>query len=96
MRRRSVLKTATFAPMLLNPSKIFAQDFDLIIRSGRVIDPSLNLDTVADVGILNGRIANIAPSIVSDGADEINAVNKIVIPGLLDICLLYTSPSPRD
>ena len=85
MRRRSFLKTATFAPMLLNPSKIFAQDFDLIIRSGRVIDPSLNLDTVADVGILNGRIANIAPSIVSDGADEINAVNKIVIPGLLDI-----------
>ena len=35
MRRRSFLKTATFAPMLLNPSKIFAQDFDLIIRSGQ-------------------------------------------------------------
>ena len=85
MRRRSFLKTAAAGSFFLNSSKIFAQDFDLIIRGGRVIDPSLNFDTVADVGILNGRIKNIASSIVSDGADEINAVNKIVMPGLLDI-----------
>ena len=85
MRRRSFFKAAALSPAFLNPSKIFAQDFDLIIRGGRVIDPSLNLDTMADVGILNGRVANIEPMIGSVGRVEINVANKIVIPGLLDI-----------
>ena len=33
--------------------------FDLIVRGGRVIDPSQNLDTVTDVGVIGTRIAAV-------------------------------------
>ena len=49
MRRRSFLKTAAARPLFLNSSEIFAQEFDLIIGGSRIIDPSLNVDTVADM-----------------------------------------------
>ena len=85
MRRRSFFKAATLGPLLLKAQTLFAQSFDLIIRGGRVIDPSLNLDTIADVGIANGRIESIDRELNASATDEINATNKIVLPGLLDI-----------
>ena len=85
MRRRSFFKAATLGPLLLKAQTLFAQSFDLIIRGGRVIDPSLNLDTIADVGIANGRIESIDRELNASATDEINATNKIVVPGLLDI-----------
>ena len=89
MRRRSFFKAATLGPLLLKAQTLFAQSFDLIIRGGRVIDPSLNLDTIADVGIANGRIESIDRELNASATDEINATNKIVIPGLLDIHAHY-------
>ena len=89
MRRRSFFKAATLGPLLLKAQTLFAQSFDLIIRGGRVIDPSLNLDTIADVGIANGRIESIDRELNASATDEINATNKIVVPGLLDIHAHY-------
>ena len=89
MRRRSFFKAATLGPLLLKAQTLFAQSFDLIIRGGRVIDPSLNLDTIADVGIANGKIQSIDRELNASATDEINATNKIVIPGLLDIHAHY-------
>ena len=89
MRRRSFLKTAAAGPWFLNSSEIFAQEFDLIIRGGRIIDPSLNLDTVADMGIVNGRIHRIEYEIGANASEEVNAANKILMPGLLDIHAHY-------
>ena len=89
MRRRSFFKAATLGPLLLKAQTLFAQSFDLIIRGGRVIDPSLNLDTIADVGIANGRIQSIDRELNASATDEINATNKIVVPGLLDIHAHY-------
>ena len=89
MRRRSFFKAATLGPLLLKAQTLFAQSFDLIIRGGRVIDPSLNLDTIADVGIANGRIESIDRELNASATDEINATNKIVLPGLLDIHAHY-------
>lgn len=59
--------------------------YDLIVRGGRVIDPSVRLDAVRDVAIAAGRIAAIAPSIAADAADTIDAHGKLVVPGLIDI-----------
>jgi dihydroorotase len=59
--------------------------YDLIIRGGRVIDPSARLDAVRDVAIASGRIAAISPSISADAADMMDARGKLVVPGLLDI-----------
>ena len=89
MRRRSFFKAVTLGPLLLKAQTLFAQSFDLIIRGGRVIDPSLNLDTIADVGIANGRIESIDRELNASATDEINATNKIVLPGLLDIHAHY-------
>lgn len=59
--------------------------YDLIIRGGRVIDPSVPLDAIRDVAIAGGRIAAVDPGIAADAADSIDARGKLVVPGLLDI-----------
>ena len=59
--------------------------YDLLIRGGRVIDPSLKLDATRDVAISGGRIAAVEPSIAADAAEIIDARGKLVVPGLIDI-----------
>jgi dihydroorotase len=73
----------TFAPA----TRTFgaAARYDLIVKGGRVIDPSLRLDGVRDVAISNGRIAAVEPNIAADAADMIDARGKLVVPGLIDI-----------
>ncbi len=41
--------------------------YDLIVKGGRVIDPSRRLDAVRDVAIANGRIAAVAANIPPAG-----------------------------
>jgi len=67
----------------------YAQSYDLIIRGGRVIDPSVHLDAVADIAISGSRIAAVAPNINAGADEEIDATGKIVVPGLLDIHAHY-------
>jgi dihydroorotase len=59
--------------------------YDLIVKGGRVIDPSRRLDAVRDVAIANGRIAAIAANIPAGGAEIVDARGKLVVPGLIDI-----------
>lgn len=59
--------------------------YDLIIRGGRVIDPSSKLDGIRDVAIIAGRISAIESSIRADALETIDAHGKIVTPGLIDI-----------
>src|SRR5580765_6249845 len=62
-----------------------AAHYDLVIRGGRVIDPSMRLDAIADVAISGGRIAAVEPRLSADATEIIDARGKLVIPGLLDI-----------
>jgi dihydroorotase len=60
--------------------------FDLLIRGGRVIDPSQQLSAVRDVAIAGGRIARIAENIPAAQARQVyDASGKIVTPGLIDM-----------
>lgn len=60
--------------------------YDLLIRGGRVVDPSQDLDAARDVAIAGGKIAKVEANIPSSEAREtINANGKIVTPGLIDI-----------
>jgi dihydroorotase len=59
--------------------------YDLIVKGGRVIDPSRRLDAVRDVAIANGRIAAVAANIPAGGAEIVDARSKLVVPGLIDI-----------
>ena len=47
--------------------------YDLIIKSGRVIDPSLRLDAIRDVAIANGRIAAIEANIAAGAVETFDA-----------------------
>ncbi len=62
------------------------QDAVVLIRGGRVIDPSQGLDGTFDVGIRGGRIAEVAPRIDSAGWGQvIEADGRIVTPGFVDL-----------
>lgn len=93
MKRRKFIQVSAGAALLFNPSSLLAQSFDLVVRGGRVIDPSLNLDIVADVGVIGDRIAAIVPNLGETGSTEIDARNRIVTPGLLDIHAHYARAS---
>ena len=86
-RRRflSVAATGAGAAMFARWPKVFAANYDLIIRGGRVIDPSVRLDAIRDVAISAGRIVAVEASIAGDAAETLDAHGKLVVPGLLDI-----------
>jgi dihydroorotase len=60
--------------------------YDLLVKGGRVLDPSQSLDKVADVAIADGKIAAIEPNIDRKRARRIIQVpGSLVTPGLIDI-----------
>lgn len=67
---------------------------DLIIRNGRIIDPSQSLDEVADLLISGGKIAGIGNSFKQNDQEieEIDATGKIVAPGLVDAHVQLREP----
>ncbi|HEY2184901.1 MAG TPA: amidohydrolase/deacetylase family metallohydrolase, partial [Xanthobacteraceae bacterium] len=59
---------------------------DLILRGGRVIDPSQKLDAVTDVAFARGKVAQIGAGLKADASTEIRDVSgAIVTPGLIDM-----------
>src|SRR6516162_7252269 len=83
MNRRQILCSA--AAMLVGIPNARAATYDLLIKGGRVIDPSVGLDGVRDVAIAAGRIVAVEAGITGDATDTIDAGGKIVAPGLIDI-----------
>ncbi len=71
-----------------------AQELDLLIKGGHVIDPKNGLDAIADVGIADGKIARIAPDIpIAAARLVVDASGLIVTPGLVD---LHVHPDYAD
>ncbi|MEO8370950.1 MAG: amidohydrolase family protein, partial [Candidatus Solibacter sp.] len=64
----------------------------IVIRNGRVIDPSSNTDRVADVLIVDGRIAGVAPNLSSTKAEVFDATGMIVAPGFIDMHVHLREP----
>jgi dihydroorotase len=84
-RRQFLTAAAAGAATIVRGPRLFAASYDLIIKGGRVIDPSLRLDAIRDIAISAGRIAAVETSISGDAADMIDARGKLVVPGLIDI-----------
>jgi dihydroorotase len=84
-RRQFVGTAAAGAAMLARVPSARGATYDLVIKGGRVVDPSVGLDAVRDVAIARGRIVAIAANITGDADDTIDAQGKIVAPGLIDI-----------
>jgi dihydroorotase len=75
---------ATLALLAALPAA--AQQYDIVIKGGRVIDPANNLDAIRDVAISGGRIARVAAEIPAAQAKKaIDAKDRVVTPGLIDL-----------
>ena len=64
----------------------------LVIRNGRVIDPASGGDRVADVLIVEGKIAGVAPNLSAPGAEIFDATGMIVAPGFIDLHVHLREP----
>ncbi len=63
-----------------------AQQFDLLIKNGRVIDPRNQIDAKLDVAIKDGKIARVGKDIpAAQSKKVIDATGLFVTPGLIDI-----------
>ena len=77
----------------LDPSSLLApilrrllMPFDLILRGGRVVDPSQKLDAVTDVAFAGGKVAAVGGALKADAGTEVRDVSgTIVTPGLIDL-----------
>lgn len=68
----------------------------LLIKNGRVIDPRNGIDDLLDVLVEDGTIKGIAPEIKSENAVLINASNKVVTPGLIDMHVHFRQPGRHE
>jgi dihydroorotase len=64
----------------------------IAIRGGRVIDPARGLDAEADVLVMYGLVADVAPKITRRADREIDARGLVVAPGLVDIHVHLREP----
>ena len=59
---------------------------DLILRGGRVVDPSQNIDRITDVRFTNGVVAALGDKLAGGPDTEVHEVRgKVVAPGLIDL-----------
>jgi len=60
--------------------------YDLLLKGGRVVDPSSGFDGLLDVAVENGTIARVAAGIApSEAVRVVEVGGKIVTPGLIDL-----------
>jgi dihydroorotase len=74
-----------------------AQQYDVVVKGGHVIDPKNNIDAVRDVAISQGKIAAVAANIPATNAKKVISANGLyVTPGLVDmhVHLFHTTNIP--
>ncbi len=80
----AILTAAFFIFSLAAPVK--AQDIDILIKGGHLIDAKNNIDEQMDIAIAGGKILKVAKEIPAAGAKKvIDAGGLFVTPGLIDI-----------
>lgn len=86
-------KTVSLMPVLLSlilllslNAPLKAQEIDILLKGGHLIDPKNNIDSPMDVAIADGKILKVAKDIPVTGARKvIDAGGLYVTPGLIDI-----------
>ncbi|MDD2541938.1 MAG: amidohydrolase family protein, partial [Desulfuromonadaceae bacterium] len=66
---------------------------NLLIKNGRVIDPSQNIDDMLDVLVENGLVKELGKGLAAAaGVEIIDAAGKYVVPGLIDMHVHLRDP----
>ena len=67
-------------------NSVTAQDYDIVIKGGHVIDAKNNIDKMMDVAVKDGKITEVAQTIdAKKGRQVVDAKGMYVTPGLIDI-----------
>ncbi len=74
----------TAIALLLFAGALGAQEFDMVIANGRVMDPASNLDAVRFIGIRAGKIAAVSQTPLR-GRSTVDAHGLVVAPGFIDL-----------
>ena len=64
-------------------ASLLAQDYDVVILNGRVMDPETKFDKISNVGIKGDRIAKITTEKIT-GKKTIDAKGHAVVPGFIN------------
>ena len=64
----------------------------LLIKGGRILDPSRGVDELADLLIEDGRIASAGRELAAEGAEIFDAAKLVVSPGFIDLHVHLREP----
>src|ERR1700676_3028718 len=79
------MRNLTFLLLLaLSTTVVSAQQYDLVLEGGRVMDPETGVDAVRNVGIREGKIVRISSEALT-GRRVIHASGLVVAPGFIDL-----------
>lgn len=71
---------------LITLTPLLAQQIDILLKGGHVIDAKNEIDALMDVAIIDNKISQVAPNIGTSLAKRvINVEGMIVTPGLIDM-----------
>jgi dihydroorotase len=72
--------------LFFTPYVAWAQEIDILLKNGHVIDPKNKIDAQMDIAISNGKILKVASNIPSENAKKVvDATGMYVTPGLIDL-----------
>ncbi len=78
------MRKLTLFLFLLTTTILSAQQYDIVLEGGRVMDPETALDAVRNVGIRDGKIARISAKPLA-ARRVIHAAGLVVAPGFIDL-----------
>ena len=70
--------------LLLSAVCVLAQQYDVVIEGGRVLDPETGLDAVRNIAVTGGKIARISSEKLS-AKRVLSGTNLVVAPGFIDL-----------
>ncbi|MBC8087407.1 MAG: dihydroorotase [Phycisphaerae bacterium] len=74
-----------------------AQSRDLLLKGGRIVDPSQGMDGIGDVLLRNGKVESCGGSLnAPDGAEVLDCSGLVVSPGMIDVHVHLREPGRED
>lgn len=65
---------------------------NVLIKGGRVIDPSQGIDDTLDILVAEGKIKEVGKGLKAPGAETVDAKGMLVVPGLIDMHVHLRDP----
>lgn len=93
MSNRLLLMLLLFAPQVLSAAE---PSFDVVLRGGRVVDGTGAPWYLADIGVRDGRIAEIGRIPAGSGRRELDCSGRTIVPGFIDMMGQTATPLLDD